>query len=80
MTLLLALAAQSGKRKALRKLNLLVEKGFSELMVPLAGLEPARCFHHLILSQARLPIPPQGQPAEPPRPKRGRGATLAGGS
>jgi hypothetical protein len=28
--------------------------------VPLAGLEPARCFHHLILSQARLPIPPQG--------------------
>src|SRR5437588_11341097 len=28
---------------------------------PLAGLEPARCFHHLILSQARLPIPPQGQ-------------------
>jgi hypothetical protein len=29
-------------------------------MVPLAGLEPARCFHHLILSQARLPIPPQG--------------------
>ena len=32
-------------------------------MVPLAGLEPARCFHHLILSQARLPIPPQGQAA-----------------
>ena len=31
------------------------------LVVPLAGLEPARCFHHLILSQARLPIPPQGQ-------------------
>src|SRR5260370_38170887 len=29
-------------------------------LVPLAGLEPARCFHHLILSQARLPIPPQG--------------------
>src|SRR5215813_3173252 len=29
-------------------------------MVPLAGLEPARCFHHLILSQARLPLPPQG--------------------
>jgi Family of unknown function (DUF6494) len=29
-------------------------------VVPLAGLEPARCFHHLILSQARLPIPPQG--------------------
>jgi hypothetical protein len=28
--------------------------------VPLAGLEPARCCHHLILSQARLPIPPQG--------------------
>src|SRR5437867_3451402 len=33
------------------------------LLVPLAGLEPARCFHHLILSQARLPIPPQGQGA-----------------
>src|SRR5258708_36289541 len=32
-------------------------------MVPLAGLEPARCFHHLILSQARLPIPPQGHGA-----------------
>jgi hypothetical protein len=31
--------------------------------VPLAGLEPARCFHHLILSQARLPIPPQGPKA-----------------
>ena len=31
------------------------------ILVPLAGLEPARCFHHLILSQARLPIPPQGQ-------------------
>src|SRR3974377_2504656 len=29
-------------------------------MVPLAGPEPARCFHHRILSQARLPIPPQG--------------------
>src|SRR5262249_17087151 len=29
------------------------------LLVPLAGLEPARCCHHLILSQARLPIPPQ---------------------
>jgi hypothetical protein len=33
---------------------------FRRCMVPLAGLEPARCFHHLILSQARLPIPPQG--------------------
>jgi hypothetical protein len=29
-------------------------------LVPLAGLEPARCCHHLILSQARLPIPAQG--------------------
>ena len=29
-------------------------------LVPLAGLEPARCCHHLILSQARLPLPPQG--------------------
>jgi hypothetical protein len=33
-------------------------------LVPLAGLEPARCFHHLILSQARLPIPPQGPRAD----------------
>ena len=33
-------------------------------MVPLAGLEPARCCHHLILSQARLPIPPQGPSAQ----------------
>jgi hypothetical protein len=29
-------------------------------LVPLAGLEPAQCCHYLILSQARLPIPPQG--------------------
>lgn len=27
-------------------------------VVPRAGLEPAQCHHHLILSQARLPIPP----------------------
>ena len=33
-------------------------------LVPLAGLEPARCCHHLILSQARLPIPPQGPRAD----------------
>jgi hypothetical protein len=32
-------------------------------VVPLAGLEPARPCGHLILSQARLPIPPQGQGA-----------------
>jgi hypothetical protein len=32
-------------------------------LVPLAGLEPARPHGHLILSQARLPIPPQGQRA-----------------
>ena len=30
-------------------------------LVPLAGLEPARVLAHLILSQARLPVPPQGQ-------------------
>src|SRR5262245_31855937 len=30
-------------------------------MVPLAGLEPARCRHQQILSLPRLPIPPQGQ-------------------
>jgi hypothetical protein len=29
-------------------------------MVPLAGLEPARCRHQQILSLPRLPIPPQG--------------------
>ena len=33
---------------------------FKMRMVPLAGLEPAQCCHYLILSQARLPIPPQG--------------------
>jgi hypothetical protein len=32
-------------------------------MVPLAGIEPARPCGHLILSQARLPIPPQGHGA-----------------
>src|SRR6185503_2086864 len=40
-------------------------------LVPLAGLEPARCCHHLILSQARLPIPPQGQAAGIIAAKRG---------
>ena len=30
-------------------------------VVPLAGLEPARCRHQQILSLPRLPIPPQGQ-------------------
>ena len=40
--------------------NPLVLQDAESSMVPLAGLEPARCFHHLILSQARLPIPPQG--------------------
>jgi hypothetical protein len=29
-------------------------------LVPLAGIEPARCCHHQILSLARLPVPPQG--------------------
>lgn len=29
-------------------------------VVPSAGLEPARPFGHLILSQARLPISPRG--------------------
>jgi hypothetical protein len=38
-----------------------VSRPANDDVVPLAGLEPARCFHHLILSQARLPIPPQGQ-------------------
>jgi hypothetical protein len=45
-----ALRRTRGKVPAIRQFHL----------VPLAGLEPARCFHHLILSQARLPIPPQG--------------------
>src|SRR5262245_19386608 len=43
--------------------SLLTEAAQQRRLVPLAGLEPARCFHHLILSQARLPIPPQGQAA-----------------
>ena len=30
-------------------------------VVPLAGFEPARCFHRGILSPLRLPIPPLGQ-------------------
>jgi hypothetical protein len=34
------------------------------IVVPLAGLEPARPCGHLILSQARLPIPPQGHAGE----------------
>src|SRR4051812_22376216 len=34
--------------------------GQQAVLVPLAGIEPARCCHHLILSQARLPVPPQG--------------------
>ena len=29
-------------------------------VVPSAGLEPARPFGHLILSQARLPVSPRG--------------------
>ena len=28
-------------------------------VVPLAGFEPARCFHRGILSPLRLPVPPQ---------------------
>ncbi len=27
-------------------------------MVPEEGIEPTRCYHHEILSLARLPIPP----------------------
>ena len=34
--------------------------GSKDEMVPLAGLEPARCCHQQILSLPRLPIPPQG--------------------
>lgn len=30
-------------------------------VVPSAGLEPARPYGHLILSQACLPVPPQGE-------------------
>ena len=47
-------------------------------VVPLAGLEPARCCHHLILSQARLPIPPQGPRADYSggRPRVNAGFTL----
>ena len=48
------------------------------LLVPLAGLEPARCYHHLILSQARLPIPPQGPRAD--YSGRPRGVNGSGGA
>lgn len=41
------------------------EAGFRQGMpfelVPLAGVEPARCCHRQILSLLRLPIPPQRQ-------------------
>ena len=30
-------------------------------VVPLAGFEPARCFHRGILSPLRLPVPPPRQ-------------------
>src|SRR5262245_45465211 len=45
---------------ALTAINGTSGKSAKSKLVPLAGLEPARCCHHLILSQARLPIPPQG--------------------
>ena len=33
----------------------------SFILVPGAGIEPARCYHRGILSPLRLPIPPPGQ-------------------
>ena len=36
-------------------------KGCRVFLVPVAGLEPARCCHHQILSLARLPIPSHRQ-------------------
>src|SRR6185312_7055502 len=39
------------------------EAALRRRLVPLAGVEPARCCHHQILSLARLPVPPQGHHA-----------------
>ncbi len=44
----------TGSKKAFAK----IRKGLNLLMVPKAGLEPARRGLRLILSQVRLPIPP----------------------
>ena len=43
--------------------NCLHSDMFSNVMVPLAGLEPAHPCGQQILSLPRLPIPPQGQAA-----------------
>ena len=42
-------------------LSLYVE---SDEMVPLAGIEPARCRQQQILSLPRLPVPPQGHSSQ----------------
>src|ERR1700751_4063202 len=54
-------AGQKSRQVAPHAIFRTVTKSPEIKLVPLAGLEPARCLHHLILSQARLPIPPQGQ-------------------
>ena len=38
--------------------------GVSHILVPVAGLEPARCRHRWILSPLRLPIPSHRQVLE----------------
>jgi hypothetical protein len=48
-------------------------------VVPLAGIEPARPYGHLILSQARLPVPPQGQRRDKTLFGRGASANSPGG-
>ena len=53
-------SASQGETHDRRSLSRMARMSRTVDMVPLAGLEPARCCHHLILSQARLPIPPQG--------------------
>ncbi len=52
-------------RKLKEKTSKMKEGGYSHksnlLLVPRAGIEPARYCYHRILSPARLPIPPSGQ-------------------
>ena len=49
---------KSKKYEAVKQPHIFVIRASLPLLVPKAGLEPARCRHHRILSPARLPIPP----------------------
>jgi hypothetical protein len=49
---------RNGQRKAIIRTHRQSETGSDYIsLVPAAGVEPARCRHHWILSPARLPIP-----------------------